>query len=169
MWWPFVCNDSGHRGPVGGIGCAGVEQLVECSVRSVTGEVVVVPGMVIARAATVVAQRANDDQVMRLLRQIRQMLTELDARSRGCDRFETAAVFFRRVRLHVPGVDVGRTTAQPDHDRGLRHLPAICCCRARRSTACEIEAEISHDTRGEERPTITWVRMDHSCNLADCR
>ena len=92
---------------------------MKCSVRGVAGEVVVVTGMVVARASAVVAQRANDGQVMGLLRRQGQVFAKLDARCGGGHRLEDAAVFDWSIRLHVPGIDVRCAAAQPDHDGGL--------------------------------------------------
>ena len=52
---------------------------MERAVGGVAGQVVVVAGVVVAGAAAVVAERADDRQVVRLLRQVRQVLAELDA------------------------------------------------------------------------------------------
>ncbi len=83
------------------------------------GEIVVIAGVVIARGLPTISHGADDRQMMRLFRRQGQMLTEPDLRRRGADGVEGTAIFGRRVRLHVPGVDVRRATAEKKEDRGL--------------------------------------------------
>ena len=73
-----------------GIRRAGIEQLVKGAVGSVAGEVVVIARMMIAGAAAVVAQRADDGQMMRLPGQVRQMLAQARRRGRWSASVETA-------------------------------------------------------------------------------
>ena len=106
-------------------GLARVQQLMEATIRGMTREVIVVAGVVIAGPAAMVAKRAHDGQVMRLLRKIRQVLAQLDAGSGSCNGLEGASIFFRGIRLHVPGVDVRCAAAEPDHDGRFRRLARV--------------------------------------------
>ncbi len=66
MGRPFAGDDRAHERPVGRQRLAGVEELAERRIGFVAGEVVVVAGVVVAGATTVVAQRIDDRQMVRL-------------------------------------------------------------------------------------------------------
>src|ERR1700722_17213469 len=161
MRWTLQGNNRGHRGPVSRARRARIERLVKSAVRSMAGKVVVIAGMVVAGAATVVAQRTNDCHMMSLLGEMRQVFAELNP-GRGCCRgLEDAPVLFRSVRLHVPRIDVGCSTAQKDHDRGFRNLSTggfwWTCCQL----TGQIKTEIAHPSRNEKRSTSIRVSWCH--------
>src|SRR5262245_21358618 len=110
----FVCDNGGHRGPIGRIWRAGVQKPVKRLVRGVPGQVVVIACMMVACAATAIAERSDNRDVVGLLTQVPQMLAKGYTRSAGCDWAKESSVFGRRIRLHVPGVDVRCAAAEPD-------------------------------------------------------
>ena len=85
--------------------------------RRGAGHHVVVAGAVVA---LVVADRADDRQLVGDGRQARQVLREVDAGNLRVDRRELAAEFLRRVRLGIEGFVVGGAAVQPDQDAAVR-------------------------------------------------
>ena len=63
-----------------------------------------------------VIDAADQRELVGVLRHAREILRDLDARDVGLDRLVRPADFGRRVRLHVPGVELGRPADQEQHD-----------------------------------------------------
>ncbi len=105
------------EGPITRIGLAVVQQLTKGRVRFMAGQVIVIAGMMVARAAAEVAERIHNRQVMAVLGRQRQMFAKAHARGRSGDWLELAAILNRGVGLHVPGVEVRCPAAQPDENR----------------------------------------------------
>jgi hypothetical protein len=109
--------------------------------------------MVIARAAAMIADRADDGKVMGLAREMRQMLAERDAWGAGGAGPKRTAVFGDGIGLHVPGVDVRRPAAEPDHDRRLRR--SALCGRGRIGRRMrQIQPEEAEPACDEKCPSI---------------
>ena len=75
--------------------------------RIAAGEEALVSAAVIGE---LVGDRADDRVLVGLLRELRQVLADVDARHVGLDRFEGTAELGRCVRLHVKGILVRRAT-----------------------------------------------------------
>jgi RNA polymerase sigma factor (TIGR02999 family) len=60
----------------------------------------------------VVGHRPQQTNLVQMLRQLWQMLTNLDTGSFGCDGPEFAANFGRSLRLHIPQINLARSTEQ---------------------------------------------------------
>ncbi len=80
-----------NKWPIGRQRFAVVEQPAKARIGSMSGEVVVIAGRMVAGAAVIVSQQINQRQVMRLSRQLRQMFAQTQAGGRGGDRLEFAA------------------------------------------------------------------------------
>jgi hypothetical protein len=127
--------------------------------------------VVVAGPAAVVADRADDRQVVRLPTQVRQVFAELDAGRARRDGAERAAVLGRGVGLHVPGVDVRRPAAEPDQDGRLRYTAANR--RLGYPGTGQVDAEEAEPAGDQERSPIervmTAARESHHRPLASVR
>ena len=85
--------------------------------RRLAGEQVVRRGQVVD---VVVRHRADEAQLVCPLRQQRQVFADLQAGDGRRDRLELAAIHVRRIRLHVPGILLGRPAPHEEHDARLR-------------------------------------------------
>src|SRR5210317_1752947 len=99
-------NHASHEWPVVWLGAPIVAFDFERLIRGVTGEIVVVASMVIARSPAAVSDRANDREFIRNLGRHWEMLAEMDLRCRCLYGAKEAAVFGWCIRLHIPHVDV---------------------------------------------------------------
>ena len=114
MWPPFGSDHRTDEGPVIRPGPARVGKRWTWSMAR---HDVVAACMMIVRPASVLPERADKGQLVRLLRHVRQMLANLDSRSRRRDRLKRTSNFRRRFRLHIPHIDVRWSSGQIDEDR----------------------------------------------------
>ena len=142
-------DHAAHVRPVRRVRAAFVALLFESLIRRVAGEVVVIACVMIARRATAVGDAVNHREMMRLFRKQRQMLAKVNLRRRRADGVEFAAILHRRLRLHVPHVDVRRAAAEEKKDRRFRRLaPRGSRRRAEQRTP---EAHSRHAHRGRDK------------------
>ncbi len=102
-----------------------------------------------------VVQGSQQGEPVRPTRQARQELADLDARHRRCDRLERATVFEGGAGLEVEGIEVARSTPEPEHD----DRPRRCCAavlevlrlRPEGEQVAERQAEGAEATNLEER------------------
>lgn len=115
----FHADDAAHVRPVIGLRTPVIALLFEGLIRGVTGEVVVITRVVIAGGATAIGDAVDHGKVMRLFGEQGQMLAQADVVAAGADGFEIASVFKRRVRFHVPHVDVRGPAAEEEQHGGF--------------------------------------------------
>src|SRR5438874_179979 len=63
-----------------------------------------------------VIDRADNRELIRVLGHAREDLRYLHPRNVGLNRPERAADLFRRIRLHVPGIELTRRAQEEEHD-----------------------------------------------------
>ena len=78
-----------------------------------------------------VIHAADERELVRVLGHAREVLGDLDARDVGLDGLVRAADLGRSVRLHVPGVELGRPADQEQHDAVDVLLPSTAPCAFR--------------------------------------
>ena len=83
------------------------------------GKLVVVAGVVIVRIDAT-ADRIDHRQMMRFLREQRQVLAKSHTWRGRLDRLKHPPILDRRIGLHVPSVDVRRPAAEEEEDGRLR-------------------------------------------------
>ena len=86
-------------------------------VELVTGEMVVVTEMRIRRVGSI--HGVDHRQPMSVSSRQRKVFAQSNARRRGLDRLKLATNLRGSLGLHVPGVDMRRTTGEHDHDGRL--------------------------------------------------
>lgn len=78
-------------------------------------EVVVIPTVMVI-CIYLAIHRVDHRQVMRLLRQQRQVFTQFDTWRRRLNRLERTAIFKRCFRFHVPAIEVRCAATQKQQD-----------------------------------------------------
>ena len=104
---------AGDDGAVGRPLVVGVERRVEAGRREIAGQHVVVGGAVVG---VVMAEGADEGDLVHLPGHARQMFADADAGDVGVDGVEIAAELDRGVRLEVPRVDGAEAAVQEEED-----------------------------------------------------
>ena len=125
MGCSFRPHHTSHERPIIGERSSIVTQRHERLIRSMSREIMVVPGVMVIGIHLPV-NRVHNCQVMRLLRQQRQMFAKRDTWRRRLNRLERPSIFDRGLGFQVPRIQVRGTSAQEQQDGGL------CTCRRRR-------------------------------------
>src|SRR5665213_2543677 len=147
-------------GPIRRVRRAIVPQLLKRLVRRVTGQVVVITRVMIPSRAAGISNAMHQRKVMSLLRQQRQVLADANVRRRGGNWLKLPAIFNRRLRLHVPHVDVRRSAAEKKEQGRFCRLPRRQRrARAKRQAA---KAESGHADGGcrQESATAEYWREE---------
>src|SRR6266851_8527856 len=125
-----------------------------------------------------VRQRSNDSVLIRVTSQTRKMFRDLNARDIGGLRFELAANFRGRRRLHVPNIDVARSAEEINQNARPRLTKMTCLFgrgalagdqRAARRTKSCTHSHAQHISPGPPLPQIYRATPEDEHRSYPCR
>ena len=151
---PARADHAAHVRPVLWIRAAIIALLLESRIGRVPREIVVVARVMIARRAAKIRDAMHEGKMVRLLRKHRQVLAKMDVRRARADRLEFTAKLARRLRLHVPHVNVRRAAAEEKKDRGFRGLARRDRHGIRTEKRHAVQSRKPHRGRAEKRAAI---------------